>query len=275
MLLRFWSRCDSYRGGSVANWLEPITLLSLTEGWLAGCLVATVWCAVRAKSQGYSAPLFGSLGLLLGLGAIPLTWLATREDLSEATDGMGLNPQTRLPEKNIAFRQWARFYHGVRQLLIGVVFGVGGGFLVNATQALTHVLPQVFQETAEEYQSGHHSAPVIEMKIRIVWVLVMLVAPGLLFWIASRLLPRSRNANGLWLYYAQRSDAEHWRQLLPAGSELGPVLSDEEATHLRERFNAAVIEWPAWVILAVLLAFFLMIAAMAMLGLEAYFRLFN
>ncbi|MBN9419931.1 MAG: hypothetical protein J0I12_31035 [Candidatus Eremiobacteraeota bacterium] len=259
----------------MGSFLEPITLLSLTEGWLAGCLVATVWCAVRSKRQGYSAALFGSLGLLLGLGAIPLTWLATREDLSEAADGMGLNPQTRLPEKNRAFRQWARFYHGVRQLGVGIIFGLGGGFLANATQAFTHVLPQVFMETAEEYEAGHHTGAVVEMQIRIVWVLVMLVAPGLLFWIASRLLPRSLSADGLWLYYAQRSDPEHWRQLIPAGSEMARGLSEQEAICLRERFNRVVIEWPAWIIPAVLLVVFIVIAAISVLGVEAYNRLFG
>ncbi len=210
-----------------------MTLLSLSQGWLAGCCLASLWCGVRARRQGYSTPLFFSLGLLLGLGAVPVTWVATQEDLKLPGQEIGLNPLV----VGTPLRASARFDQGRRQLSIGLVLGAGGGLLANASQALTHLLPQFFMETAEEYERGLHPGAEIELKIRILWVLMMLVGPTLIYFCLGKGLGMRGNTN---------KDCHRYR---------------------------GVIDWPAWVIPAALLMFFVVVGVAAAMGLKAYWYL--
>ena len=215
-------------GGSVVDFLPPVTVLSLTQGWLGGCFLAAVWCGLRARRHGHSAPVYASVGLLLGPGAVPLTWLATLEELTEKTDGTGLNPLEMQAEPVYSA---VRFDQGVRQLRIGLIFGVGGGLVANFTQALTHLLPAIFQQTAEQYEAGLNPWAGVEMKIRILWTLMMLVAPTCCY------LPFSKLARQQW----------------------------NRAVVVQK-----VIHWPAWVIPAALLVFFALAFVAIAIGFHAY-----
>jgi hypothetical protein len=257
----------------VASWSEQVSLLSLSQAWLGGCFVAAIWCGLRARGQGYSGTLFAGVGALLGLGAIPVTWLATREDLKGGGDGVGFTPQTVTARTDLAFLGWKRFYNCLRQLGFGLLFGVGGGLLTNVTQAITHLLPQIFAETAEEYAAaGHHSGDVFEMRIRLAWVLASLFAPTILYLLIVR-LPRPRSLDRLWLYYATQSDSENWRQLISPRALSEAVPGVAEASCLRHTLNQRVIDWPTWLVPALLLAFYPTVGFLVALGFRAYLAL--
>lgn len=115
--------------------------------------------------------------------------------------------------------------------------------LANFTQALTHFLPQVFQETAEEYERGIHPGAVVEMKIRIFWALAVLVGPGLFYFLFGNLL----------------------------GLRDQPEVFSTQRSSLKRK----IIQWPEWLIPAALVAFFSAIGFFVAATLEAYFYLGN
>ncbi len=100
-------------------------VLLVSEGLIAGTV-----CAALARHRGYSATVFGGLGCVAGLGAVPLTWLATaRPVLGQQSEGLGFNPiharsEVALPETsdNQQGREdlqvWGDLYAAVQQGLV-------------------------------------------------------------------------------------------------------------------------------------------------------------
>lgn len=87
-----------------------------------GMLLSAVICAVLARSRGYSGVLYGGLGILLNIGAIPLTMLATSSPLVAArSDQRGFTPASGSGGDGKDFPPspqllaWSQHYHGLRQ----------------------------------------------------------------------------------------------------------------------------------------------------------------
>lgn len=107
---------------------------------VACCLVCVVGCAGLARTRGHSMAFYGSLGLLLSFGAIPLTWLAT-QDLpvaEEDSGGLGFTPASRRAEvvSDPDLASWHRLYVSIRNsllfagLAVAVVAGLGFTWVV-------------------------------------------------------------------------------------------------------------------------------------------------
>lgn len=97
--------------------MEPLSFSAVYPGMLLSAVI----CALLARSRGYSTVLYGGLGTLLNIGAIPLTMLATSSPLvSSRSDQRGFTPTSGSgggsdlpPSPQIL--AWSQHYHGLRQ----------------------------------------------------------------------------------------------------------------------------------------------------------------
>lgn len=149
----------------------------LTTGvWVANCLLAAFLCAIRAAAQGYSARIFAALGLMLGLGALPLTFLATKNEVVTHEDGTGFNPEvTSDSDRQENGRQIQKWRH----LMILVTLGLGGGLVAYAGQVflLSYYILGLFMDSGIHELLLHHH----DRHAQLIWTLVTLVAPTILY----------------------------------------------------------------------------------------------
>lgn len=255
------------------KWFEPLTLLSLSQFWFPACLVSAFWCGWRSHRQGQGFWLWGSLGLLLGPGAVPVMWSNTRDDEHLSTANIGFTEPIRRLEPTAELREWTRVHRAWIRLKLGVLLGVVWGPLVHAGQALTHFLPLWFQETPEEYERGIHPEHIIELKIRVLWVVVMLLGPMLIFWLSQRLEPRIYGR--LWSIYAYRAAATRWRELTPDRYHNLPDPSDQDPEPIRSRFESQVVNWSPRIVPLLLILFFVVVGFVSAGAGEGYLLVGN
>lgn len=148
--------------------------------WWMTCLLSAVLCGLRAACQGYSVACFASLGLVLGLGAVPVTCLATQVSLRPEPAGSGI---TRISREQPNAEQ-----EGWRQLRLLVVLGGGGGFLTYLGIVLVSLWPVIFQPTPAEAQAeidrwGCYAAD----RVAQIWMLFSLALPLVAYELLERL----------------------------------------------------------------------------------------
>lgn len=169
--------------------VDGLGLLSDSHVWLVACLVAAVLCGCRARQRGYSGPLFASLGLMLGPGALMVTWLSTQHKLDDEK-GTGFIPD----EIGVAAR--AAGSPLARQVEVALLFGLGWGLVACASQALTLFVPLLFQQTEAEYERQVFPGAALQWQMRTLWSALMLVGPGLTYLVYSK-LPTASNGTAL------------------------------------------------------------------------------
>lgn len=255
------------------RWIEPLTLLSWAQFWFPACLVSAIWCGWRARRQGYTVWLWGSLGLLLGPGAVPVVWLTTREHPGLAVGGLGFTEPTRRLEASAELQDWARAHRAWIQLKLGMLLGVLWGPIVQAGQALTNLLPFLYQETPEEYERGIHPEHIIELKIRVFWVMVVLVGPMLVFWLAQLLEPKIFGR--LWSIYAFRVAGSRWRELTPEGFHNLSDPSEQDPEPLRVHFEQRVANWSPRIVPLLLLLYFVLVGVVSAGAAGVYYWMGN
>ncbi len=151
--------------------------LSFGQAWIPACLLSALWCALRANRQGYRKAQYCALGLLLGPGAIPVVWLATRKERLPSM-GTGLNRVTPDPQDEVSIRPCDELWRECGELRLGLVLGVAGGFLLNFCQAMTHFLTRLFLVDGH-HQAVTHSSIDFEWWFRGLWMVVALTGPSL------------------------------------------------------------------------------------------------
>ena len=108
-------------------------------------LLSAVVSAGLARARGYSALLYGALGLMLNLGAVPLTWLVTSTPLrGERPEGVGFTPvESELSEPSASedLQAWEVHYHGLRQGLALAGVGALGAAGMILFWLVTYILP--------------------------------------------------------------------------------------------------------------------------------------
>jgi len=166
--------------------------LSFGQAWIPACIVSGLWCTVRASRQGHSRAQYFALGLLLGPGAIPVVRLATREDFKSLT-GTGLSRAVPAPEKSQQQHLWGELSRRQRELRLGLVVGVGGGLLLNLSQAMTHFLPEVFATDHRLRYSEASSQVDWEWALRAIWIFLALVGPTLAYLAMESWRPADRD----------------------------------------------------------------------------------
>jgi len=223
-------------------------------------LAASCLCAYRARQQGYSASMFASLGLLVGPGAYPLTWLATTENLKEGPSGhTGLSAELgSLPEVDVRqLQEWGRFYSGWRQISILMIFGLCGGLLNGAGQTLCQLAPYLIPETAADYNSHSNPALASQQLVKAIWVNLMLLGPALAYLVGQKIM-RFPSMERLWILYGFQAAGENWRLMVPEQFRHLPDPQADELTQLRplrDAWNHRVLSFQPILILEFILLF--------------------
>ncbi len=250
-------------------------VLLVSQGLIAGTV-----CAALARHRGYSATVFGGLGCILGLGALPLTWLATaRPVLGQQWEGLGFNPihvrtEVALPEASDNqqarddLQVWADLYAAVQQGLVvaSVLFLAGLAALM--LFLFTCILP-TFVTMCEGMSlklSASTQLLIFSVKLlrnpsgRLVLWLLSLVMPSLLYVAGVRtgyafpaLGQVWRATDRLWQLHALQSFGQLWQSHVPTNviSRLAteppqslPVAGEDYAPYIRrQRDRMAASVW--------------------------------
>jgi len=251
--------------------------------WVACSLIGSPLCAWRAHRQGYSRLLFGAIALLLGPGALLLTWLLTREPARIVpASGTGFCPEEAPTVLEVDcealedLRIWTEFYQSLRLglylttmlLSLGVVMALYWliGWIVPTFVALYEgmslALPWPTQVLIAITRFGRRGA--------LAWPLLALT-PATLYLVLARLgygtpfLGRVwRQVDQLWLLQARRAGGAHWCQFLPP-SVLARHPVDEPPQDYDRAYRRAHLQMVAslWSLLPCALAVLLILAVVA------------
>jgi hypothetical protein len=212
-------------------------VLLVSQGLIAGTV-----CAALARHRGYSATVFGGLGCVAGLGAVPLTWLATaRPVLGQQSEGLGFNPiharsEVALPETsdNQQAREdlqvWGDLYAAVQQGLVVTMVLFLAGLAALMLFLFTSILPTfvtLFEGMSLKLPPSTEFL-IFSTKLvrnpsgRIVLWLLSLVLPSLLYLAGIRtgyafpvLGKVWRCSDRLWQLYALQSFGQKWQPCVP------------------------------------------------------------
>jgi hypothetical protein len=194
------------------------------------CVLCVVSCALLARLRGHSALFYGSLGLFLSFGAIPLTRLATREPRCQEEEdprGLGFTPVAELREASddADLASWRRLYRAIRDSLIFAVlalavvvaFGLNWAVLtilppfVSLYEGMSLALPRSTQVIIGLTKFAHNPD-----YLPLIWI-VKFCWPAALFWVLRRSGYKFPLLGGvwkavdrLWQIQATRKHAENW-----------------------------------------------------------------
>lgn len=212
-------------------------VLLVSQGLIAGTV-----CAALARHRGYSATVFGGLGCVAGLGAVPLTWLATtRPVLGQQSDGLGFNPiharsEFALQEAsdNQQAREdlqvWGDLYAAVQQgLVVTLVL-----FLVGLAALMLFALIYIFPTFVTVFEGMSLKLPPPTQFL--IFSVKLIHHPGgfLTLWLLSLVIPSAlylagvkagyalpvlgkvwRCTDRLWQLYALQSFGAQWQSYVP------------------------------------------------------------
>jgi len=152
---------------------------SLSPLWaLVHAGLAAFLCAQRARSRGYLPSLYASLGLLLGLGSLPVCFYLTQVDGRGA--GQGLTPEPH-PEPTASLQ---------RQTWLVLSVGLIGAAINFVLQFLVYLLPLTFQQTSQDYERGIPPAFSVP-QLTLVWMAISALFPILFTLWLERRRPRT------------------------------------------------------------------------------------